>query len=105
MIPGYGQGGELLSSKNAENWWEGETIGKEGLPTKLESKCQWLFKLLYTSDMKKEIIGYFFQISLKIVTSVLFIIWKGKCLEFRNVHLFIKIEIQHWYQFLQCINI
>lgn len=39
MIPIYGQDGELLSGKDAENWGGGETKRKEGLPTKLESKC------------------------------------------------------------------
>lgn len=35
----YSQAWELLSSKDAEYQWRGETVGKEYLFTKLKSKC------------------------------------------------------------------
>ena len=36
----YGQGGELLSGRNAENQRGGEIVRKEHLFAKLKSKCQ-----------------------------------------------------------------
>lgn len=40
----YGQGGKVLSGRDAENQWGGETI-RESLLTELKSKYQWVFKL------------------------------------------------------------
>ena len=45
-MPMYGQGGKLHSGRDAENQWDGETIRKGLLYTKLKIECQWLFTLL-----------------------------------------------------------
>ena len=45
-MPMYGQGGKQHNGRDAENQWDGETIRKELLYTKLKIVCQGLFTLL-----------------------------------------------------------